>query len=81
MSPAGWEHQALQSIQSALGHTDPKLASQPSGQGAAARAYEAALALTQNAAERAYLVTMLAAQRAGHPDGVADGQGQVGGDG
>jgi hypothetical protein len=27
MSPAGWEHQALQSIQSALGHTDPKLAS------------------------------------------------------
>jgi hypothetical protein len=27
MSPAGWEHQALESIQSALGHTDPKLAS------------------------------------------------------
>ena len=27
MSPAGWEHQALNSIQSALGHTDPKLAS------------------------------------------------------
>jgi hypothetical protein len=27
MSPVGWEHQALQSIQSALGHTDPKLAS------------------------------------------------------
>jgi hypothetical protein len=27
MSPAGWEHQALDSIQSALGHTDPKLAS------------------------------------------------------
>jgi hypothetical protein len=28
MSPAGWEHQALNSIQSVLGHTDPKLASQ-----------------------------------------------------
>jgi hypothetical protein len=27
MSPAGWEHQALDAIQSALGHTDPKLAS------------------------------------------------------
>ena len=27
MSPAGWEHQALNSIQSVLGHTDPKLAS------------------------------------------------------
>ena len=27
MSPAGWEHQALESIQSTLGHTDPKLAS------------------------------------------------------
>jgi hypothetical protein len=27
MSPAGWEHQALDSIQSTLGHTDPKLAS------------------------------------------------------
>jgi hypothetical protein len=27
MSPAGWEHQALDSIQGALGHTDPKLAS------------------------------------------------------
>ena len=27
MSPAGWEHRALDSIQSALGHTDPKLAS------------------------------------------------------
>jgi hypothetical protein len=27
MNPAGWEHQALNSIQSALGHTDPKLAS------------------------------------------------------
>jgi hypothetical protein len=27
MSPAGWEHQALESIQGALGHTDPKLAS------------------------------------------------------
>jgi hypothetical protein len=27
MSPAGWEHQALASIQGALGHTDPKLAS------------------------------------------------------
>jgi len=27
MSPAGWELQALNSIQSALGHTDPKLAS------------------------------------------------------
>jgi hypothetical protein len=27
MSPVGWEHQALDSIQSALGHTDPKLAS------------------------------------------------------
>jgi len=26
MSPAGWEHQALDSIQSALGHADPKLA-------------------------------------------------------
>ena len=25
--PAGWEHQALDSIQSALGHTDPKFAS------------------------------------------------------
>src|ERR1700691_2225233 len=48
---------------------------------AAARAHEAALALTQNAAERAYLVTTLAAQRPGHPDGVADGQGQAGGDG
>ena len=27
MSPAGWEHQALESIQGALGDTDPKLAS------------------------------------------------------
>jgi hypothetical protein len=27
MSPAGWEYQALDAIQSALGHTDPKLAS------------------------------------------------------
>jgi hypothetical protein len=27
MSPVGWEHQALDSIQSALGHTDPRLAS------------------------------------------------------
>ena len=27
MSPAGWEYQALESIQGALGHTDPKLAS------------------------------------------------------
>ena len=27
MSPAGWEQQALDSIQSALGHTDPKFAS------------------------------------------------------
>ena len=27
MSPVGWEHQALDSIQSTLGHTDPKLAS------------------------------------------------------
>jgi hypothetical protein len=27
MSPAGWEYRALDSIQSALGHTDPKLAS------------------------------------------------------
>jgi hypothetical protein len=27
MSPAEWERQALHSIQSALGHTDPKLAS------------------------------------------------------
>jgi hypothetical protein len=27
MSPAGWEHQALESIQGTLGHTDPKLAS------------------------------------------------------
>jgi len=27
MSPAGWEHQALDSIQGALGHGDPKLAS------------------------------------------------------
>ena len=27
MSPVGWEHRALDSIQSALGHTDPKLAS------------------------------------------------------
>ena len=27
MSPVGWERQALDSIQSALGHTDPKLAS------------------------------------------------------
>jgi hypothetical protein len=27
MSPVGWEHQALDSIQSALGHNDPKLAS------------------------------------------------------
>jgi hypothetical protein len=26
-SPPGWEHQALDSIQSALGHADPKLAS------------------------------------------------------
>ena len=26
MSPAGWERQALNSIQSVLGHTDPKLA-------------------------------------------------------
>ena len=28
MSRAGWEGQALNSIQSVLGHTDPKLASQ-----------------------------------------------------
>ena len=27
MSPVGWERQALNSIQSVLGHTDPKLAS------------------------------------------------------
>jgi hypothetical protein len=27
MSSVGWEHQALDSIQSALGHTDPRLAS------------------------------------------------------
>ena len=27
MSPAGWEHQALDSIQDALGHADPELAS------------------------------------------------------
>ena len=27
MSTAGWEHQTLDSIQGALGHTDPKLAS------------------------------------------------------
>ena len=27
MNPAGWEHQALDSIQNALDHTDPKLAS------------------------------------------------------
>jgi hypothetical protein len=27
ISPAGWEHQALESIQGTLGHTDPKLAS------------------------------------------------------
>ena len=27
MSPSGWEHQALDSIQGALGHTDPRLAS------------------------------------------------------
>ena len=27
VSPAGWELQALESIQGALGHTDPKLAS------------------------------------------------------
>jgi len=27
MSSAGWEHQALESIQGALGHADPKLAS------------------------------------------------------
>ena len=27
MSLVGWDHQALDSIQSALGHTDPKLAS------------------------------------------------------
>jgi hypothetical protein len=27
MSPAGWEHHALDSIQGALGHTDPRLAS------------------------------------------------------
>jgi hypothetical protein len=27
MSHVGWEHQALNSIQSMLGHTDPKLAS------------------------------------------------------
>jgi hypothetical protein len=27
MSPAGWEYQTLDSIQSALGHTDPRLAS------------------------------------------------------
>ena len=27
MSPVGWEYQALDSIQSALGHTDPGLAS------------------------------------------------------
>ena len=26
MRPAGWEHQALESIQDALGHTDPTLA-------------------------------------------------------
>src|SRR5690348_590792 len=27
MSPAGWEYQALESIQGALGHADPKLSS------------------------------------------------------
>jgi hypothetical protein len=31
MSRAGWEHQALNSIQSMPGHTDPKLASQLAG--------------------------------------------------
>jgi hypothetical protein len=31
MSRAGWERQALNSIQSVLGHTDPKLASQLAG--------------------------------------------------
>jgi len=31
MSRAGWEHQALNSIQGVLGHTDPKLASQLAG--------------------------------------------------
>jgi len=38
-------------------------------------AYEAALALTGNAAERAYLAARLADQRPPHPDGVGDGQG------
>ena len=31
MSRAGWERQALNSIQSVLGHTDPKLASHLAG--------------------------------------------------
>ena len=31
MSPVGWERQALNSIQSVLGNTDPKLASQLAG--------------------------------------------------
>jgi hypothetical protein len=31
MSPAGWERQALNSIQSVLGHTDPELASHLAG--------------------------------------------------
>lgn len=31
MSRVGWEHQALNSIQSMLGHTDPKLTSQLAG--------------------------------------------------
>jgi hypothetical protein len=31
MSRAGWERQALNSIQSVLGHTDPELASQLAG--------------------------------------------------
>ena len=39
----------------------------------AAAAYEAALALTRNAAEHAHLAARLADQRPGQPDGIADG--------
>jgi hypothetical protein len=50
------------------------LASANGGRGGeAARADEAALALTQNAGERACLVTALAAEGPGHLDGVAGG--------
>lgn len=44
-------------------------------------AYEYALALTENAAERAYLAARLAQQRPPHPHRIPQGHGQASGDG